>query len=658
MALNKNDVNRRIRAMERIKQVLTNWKFAVGESKECLKAGKYVGTIHTWNAEEETADHAGYGWYEHELKLPEGWKNKRIWIHFGAVYHDAEVYLNEEEIGVHSNSGYTPFDMELTKALQPGQKNVLRVRACNAYSDQMLPYLRSFDWANDGGMIREAYLYATGENYIESVQVTAQPVILTENRRQEKGAAIWGLQADIAGKADEELALEWTICRENDAGAKAIFSGTCKASAGGLTQRKQILEKKLLEEIDYWHFDAPNLYVLKAVLWKADTGSEEWRMQDCVIVNFGFRDFHVKGPHFYLNGERVRLSGTEWMPGSDPVYGMAEPKAQLEKMLTCLKESNCVFTRFHWQQDDAVYDWCDRHGMLVQEEIPFWGAAPKTVESTQWEIARQQFEEMFKAHANHPSIIAWGVGNELSAQKSETNRYIRHMIAYAHEKDPVRTVNYVSNSYWANAEIDGTRYGDIMMINEYAGTWMSDCEPEDLIRPMLDANPDMPLVPSEFGLCEPVFSGGDVRRKELFAGRMETYRTFPQIAGTINFCLNDYRTQMGEEGEGTGRCRVHGSTYLDGEKKPSYWTVQKECAPFVISREADCWVVTCRNDLPCYELKGYLAEFLSEDGELISRSKLPDLLPGENCRIEISGARKVKVLRPTGDWAGTFEIAE
>ncbi len=97
---------------------------------------------------------------------------------------------------------------------------------------------------------------------------------------------------------------------------------------------------------------------------------------------------------FYLNGERVRLCGTEWMPGSDPVYGAAEPEEQMEKMLRLLKESNCVFTRFHWQQDDFILDWCDRHGMLVQEEVPFWGPDPEKAGGLQTDIALQQLEEM------------------------------------------------------------------------------------------------------------------------------------------------------------------------------------------------------------------------------------------------------------------------
>ncbi len=68
--------------------------------------------------------------------------------------------------------------------------------------------------------------------------------------------------------------------------------------------------------------------------------------------------------------------------GSDPQYGMAEPTEQLHKMLGILKRTNCVYTRFHWQQSEEVYEWCDENGMLVQEEIPFWGPDPEAAGET------------------------------------------------------------------------------------------------------------------------------------------------------------------------------------------------------------------------------------------------------------------------------------
>lgn len=145
-------------------------------------------------------------------------------------------------------------------------------------------------------------------------------------------------------------------------------------------------------------------------------------------------------------------------------------------MLLCLKESNSILTRFHWQQDDWIYDWCDRHGMLVQEEVPFWGCNPPKAGEQQWQIFKQQIGEMVCAHRNHPSMIAWGVGNELDAQCGETIQYIKDAVAYTHRLDPERAADYVSNSIFKNHSLDGSADGDIMMINDYIGTWHGDLD--------------------------------------------------------------------------------------------------------------------------------------------------------------------------------------
>lgn len=89
-------------------------------------------------------------------------------------------------------------------------------------------------------------------------------------------------------------------------------------------------------------------------------------------MNFGFREIVVRGQELWLNREPVRLMGAEWMPGSNPAVGMAEKREDLSAMLERLKEANAVITRFHWQQGNELLDWCDRNGILVQEEIPHW----------------------------------------------------------------------------------------------------------------------------------------------------------------------------------------------------------------------------------------------------------------------------------------------
>ena len=568
-------------------------------------------------------------------------------VRFHAVYHDAVVYLNGVEVGRHENSGYTPFTVELTKALKYGAENSLVVRADNEFTDQMLPYRRSFDWANDGGLIRVVELLVTGAFFIRSAAVTAKPVITAGNRRQDQGFGVFGAEAVIDGEGTdgsetEGLYLEWELDRGCDGQTEKVKNGVV-VCGGGIGK----LEPAVLENIQYWHFDRPALYTVTLTL---KSGSE---VQDRKEIVFGFRDFHIQGDQFILNGEAVRLCGTEWMPGSDPAFGMAEPGEQLEKMLTCLKESNCVFTRFHWQQDDLVYDWCDRHGMLVQEEVPFWGKDPERAGEQQWKIFKEQIHEMVENHRNHPSIIAWGVGNELDAQAPETIQYIKDAVALTHRLDPLRAASYVSNTFFQDAGKDGTTDGDILMINDYIGTWTGELDQYGELEKMVTANPDKPMVPSEFGLCEPFWKGGDPRRIEIFLEKMTAYRHFPGIAGTINFCLNDYRTQVGEDGEGKLRKRIHGSTDLCGNPKPSYFIVQRECAPFLAERKDGRIVITCRQDLPCYEMKGYYAELARKDKSGLELLAIPDLKPGESWETEADNSCSVKIYRENGDACGS-----
>ncbi len=645
---------------------LKKWKFAPGEDITCLEKGREVTIPHTWNIEDGTGEYWGIGWYCHSFVPEEAWKEKRVRALFCAVYHDAHIYLNGEEIGCHLNSGYTPFVVELTAGLRFGEENQLVVKADNRFSEQMLPFDTSFDWANDGGIIRPVELLVTGKSFIKNPEVTARPVITLRDERQDKGSAVFGFSGIVDSAGDEEgLFMEWSLYEgcddaEADAGRKdcgleAAFD-TLENACGREEQRdtqKPVCEGKecitagkaqipgsVLPSVNYWHFDSPCLYTLKMVLKRGE------EILDRETVAFGFREFRVQGREFYLNGESVKLPGTEWMPGSDPAFGMAETKEQLEKMLLILKESNSVLTRFHWQQDDRVFDWCDRHGMLVQEEVPFWGMRPPGAGKRQWEVFKEQMNEMVAFHRNHPSIIAWGVGNELDGQCEETIQYIKDAVAYTHRLDPSRPANYVSNSIYKGHSVDGTTDGDVMMINDYIGTWHQGYDQYEEWDAIVKQNPDKPMIPSEFGLCEPAFDGGDKRREAIFVEKMACYRKYPNIAGTIYFCLNDYRTQMGEDGEGKLKKRVHGSVGLCGEPKPSYYTVRKEYSPLDVRLEDGRLTVICKNHLPRYTVKGYV---LKLKGKALA---VPDMKPGDVWTVENSEPaemNEIEVYRPVGD---------
>lgn len=90
--------------MKREREILKNWKFAVGESEDCLAEGKAVTIPHTWNVEEGLYEYAGSGWYECSVNIPEKKQDTRTWLEFGAVYHDAWVYVNGCLAGQHLRS--------------------------------------------------------------------------------------------------------------------------------------------------------------------------------------------------------------------------------------------------------------------------------------------------------------------------------------------------------------------------------------------------------------------------------------------------------------------------------------------------------------------------------------------------------------------------
>lgn len=531
------------------KQNLTSFQFSVSAlEKDAIQngvTGKSVQIPHTWNVEIGTEEICGTAWYSTEIPISE--PAFKTVLRFHAVYRDCTVYLNGKEITKHFNSGYTPFEADVTQNIKIGA-NLLVVKCSNAYSDDALSHGKDFDWANDGGIIRPVELIEYSENDIEHIKIEST---VTDFLADGKGNAKILCDLDFCS----ETHLPYRVCVKEKASGKTVFAQ--ENISGDRTEF-------CLNDVTLWNTENPFLYTLEIV------SGHETRTE-----HFGVRKIEVRKDKIYLNNRAISLHGVEWMPGSNPEFGMAEPQSELQKNLEMLKDLNCNFTRFHWQQDDFVYDWCDEHGLMVQEEIPYWGS-PKNAEKKQLAVAKAQADEMLLHHFNHPSIVCWGVGNELGGRKKGTITYVKAMVAYFKSKDSMRLVNYVSNTIgwkttlqrWCNSK-DATVYGDICMWNEYLGTWYGNVDFDKVFRLVQNESRGKPLVSTEFGLCEPHFKGGDARRIEIYKEKLEYYKKY-NFTGWVYFSLNDYRTHVGESGTGKLKQRIHGSVDLYGNKKPSY----------------------------------------------------------------------------------------
>lgn len=537
---------------------LSNWQFATEGNQTrdfFLKngvSGRNVTLPHTWSVEEANQHYVGAAWYQTKLVI-ETVQDVNL-LCFGAAFHTAEIYVNGMLAATHSHSGYTPFEVEISKQLKTGD-NLIAVRCDNSYSPTVLPFKTEYDWASDGGLIREAAFVQAMDTEVKGCGI--RTAVRTYHGDGTCDAAI-DVTITLYGAADTTVPV--TV---HAPGGGAVFQGTA-AVTGGQATLTIPLQNGLL-----WSPETPVLYTLQAA------GKTQ---------RFGIRTIRVEGKRILLNGQETKLVGIEWMPGSDPACGMAETPEISARYLQLLKEAHCNFTRFHWQQADYIYDWCDENGLMVQEEIPFWGS-PKAAGPCQLDIAKQHAKEMVAAHKNHPSILCWGVGNELGARKKETIFYVKEMVSYFKQLDPTRLVNYVSNTLGHHGKQflgiklpflpDATIYGDICMWNEYMGTWYGPCNRQKEMQYVCKQTEGKPFMVVEFGLCEPAFKGGDPKRSAIYQEKVALYKQYG-LNGWIYFSLNDYRTHMGEQGDGKWKQRVHGSTDLCGKVKPSYEIIKQQ----------------------------------------------------------------------------------
>lgn len=516
---------------------LKEWSFRIAP----LGVEKQVCLPHTWNVYPDRAIQLYRGRAEYQTTVTLGrLARKRVILYVGAAFHTARVYLNNQFAGLHDGSGYTPFELDLTAWAHEGQ-NILRITVDNQSREDMLPHALDYDWPDDGGLIRGVSLFVLDEGDIRGL------VVQYSIQRQENGRCSGRMTVELL--ADEQ---PFSVCLIDCQTGKTVLHRT------GCSGRRAGFE---FEGLKLWEPGNPALYLVRAA-GTADTAEQR----------IGLRTVCVSDGKVLLNGRPIRMKGCEWMPGSHPDHGMAEPLCHSIRRLEQLKNAGCTFTRFHWQQDSAVFDWCDENGLLVQEEIPYWGE-PKKAAPLQLALAKKQAAEMLHYHGHHPSIICWGVGNELGGQLPETIEYVRQMVDFFRREDGTRLVNYVSNTVGLDENLamdDATLHGDIAMWNEYLGLWQPCEHVEEVILRTYKKFGSMPCMITEFGLCEPAFEGGDERRTEILRQRVAIYNQLDRLAGYVWFSLNDYRTQYGEYGEGRLKQRIHGSTDLYGAEKPSY----------------------------------------------------------------------------------------
>ncbi|MFK5972937.1 MAG: glycoside hydrolase family 2 TIM barrel-domain containing protein [Flavobacteriaceae bacterium] len=584
------------------------WKFKVDKESVGLTENwetsmpvdaREVMVPHTFNMIPELEEYAGKAWYQRSFDVPENWKRKQVRIEFEAVYHDAIVFVNGTKVAEHMGSGYTTFTVDATKEVKAGKSNQLVVLVDNSYSEKMLPYKTSFDWANDGGIIRSVKLIATGSPSIRYAHINSTINFPDTTGRLQFKVKLWEAQIKLAQFVVE--AKDWKT-------GEVLFVKEIEAKREGLEFEFKIPTGK----VKMWDIFKPNLYNVSVKIKKGK------QITDSHNARIGFREIKIKGSTLLLNRKAVRLPGIEYMPSSHPDYGSAEPEWVMDSVVSLFNDLNIKITRFHWQVDKYLLDKLDENGILVQAEIPWW-QSPSILSPELIGTAKMQIGEMIERDYNHPSIFAWGVCNEVWSERPSQVTVLKE---YAEGLDTSRFINVVSNNIFEDKENDLSLRGDIPTWNEYIGTWHGEQSEDlpkhfDVVEGVLKGRP---LLITEHGLCEPRFIGGDKKRITEMIYHYTQWAKQPYIIGCIYFSLNDYRTQMGEDGAGKYKARIHGLTNMYFDKKTSYSVYKKLTRPIEILNVKKINDTTVeielfnRDDLPSYRIEGFKISYMDVKG--------------------------------------------
>ena len=625
-----------------------------------LAGSQYTVIVpHTWQVEAALAEYRGIAWYWRSFEVPARWQDCAVRVEFEAVFHTGKVWVNGQPAGEHVRKGYTAFTLDVTHLLHAGRNNTIAVRVDNAFNQHMVPRGQSSDWANDGGIFRPMQLLITPKTFVERVDIDAVPDLVSGDGKLTITAYIRNTRAESwSGETS------FGIAEENNPMTVLTESPSHAISVKPRAVEKLILQATL-PKARLWHFDHPNLYRIELSI---SGGGDVHRY----TTIFGVRKLEVKDGAFYLTGERVRLMGMERMGGSNPEFGMAEPTEWITHDHADMKHLNCVFTRVHWPQDKRVLDYCDRHGILMQTEVPAWGwetfdhmgAEPDT---DVMENALEQLNEMIARDRNHPSVVVWGLCNEIAGQNPPAYAFAKRMLEAAKRLDPGRLCSYASNSLADNPRRDVAALMDFIETNEYYGTWAPGTA-ADAARHFDElhaAFPGKPIVVSEYGYCACTADRqeGDEQRMEILRSHDVAIRSKDFVSGAIFFCYNDYRTHVGDRGAGALQQRIHGLVDVYGTPKPSYELLRRECGPIeslTVEHRLNKFQVSLkvRRDLPMYTLRGYRLRglFFGQGNIPVERQvvELSEIAPGGETTVELAFTQseapihvQIDVLRPT-----------
>ena len=443
---------------------------------------------HTWNAvdgQDGGNDYwRGEATYTRRFKSPAIAEGERVTLSFDGVAMSANVILNGEPICRHEG-GFSTFRADITDKLRPD--NELTVLADNSSNDRVYPQRADFTFY--GGIYRDVSLIITPALRFDRVTDGGPGIEVISELAEDNRTATVTVRAFIDKSAPDGVSA--TICA---LGQKRVVEARDHVAVAKFTTRNAHI----------WDGRRnPYLYTATAAL---ESGDE-------VSARFGIRRFgfdREKG--FMLNGRPYPLRGVAKHQDRAGA-GNALTGDMLREDMAILLELGANTVRLaHYQHAQLFYDLCDENGIIVWSEIPYITEhMPAGSEN-----ALSQLRELVCQCKNHPSIVCWGLSNEITAGSPITDDLIdnhRQLNELCHRLDPTRPT-VMAHAFMLEPDSPVVNLADIASYNLYFGWYLGELEQNDAFFDSYHARfPERVIGLSEYGAdANPRFHSPDPER--------------------------------------------------------------------------------------------------------------------------------------------------
>lgn len=333
----------------------------------------------------DTLNHVGL--YRREVDIPQDWNNKQVFIHFGAVASNLYLWVNGKFVG-YSEDSKLDSQFDISPYLKKG-KNLI---AFQVYRWSDGKYVESQDFWRLSGVSRDVYLFARNQEHIDDIYVQAG---LNNNYTD----GVLTLQTKV--KQPKGVSLVEFELTDNATG-KTVWTQSEKA-------KNKLELNTVIPNVKRWSAEVPNLYTLQVKLT-----NKSGQVNEVLKQQVGFRTVEIKEGVMYINGKHVLIKGIN-RHELDPDGGYHVPHWRMEQDVKVLKENNFNAVRTaHYPDDSYWYELCDKYGLYVIDEANIEAHGyEKIADMKDWMTTHiQRTTRMVERDKNHPSIIAWSMGNE------------------------------------------------------------------------------------------------------------------------------------------------------------------------------------------------------------------------------------------------------